>query len=390
MSLLSLSPNERKILKIVAVCSLIGSALLVAGSWLFFKVKLSARISANNRDELAIDSPSLIAVDLEAHRAISAHYMLTGNPEKALPHLLRLYAVEKQDLRVLHDLARAYLEAGNYQKALDCYDRLLGKTDPDSIVSTQCAQRGIALFYLDRVDESRQALLGCIERFPDNAEAFCFLGQIEAFRNIPSDTALDYLNHAIELDSTYAEAWYQLARYYMEQKVYTKARELLLSAVTVNPFHAKSHSRLGMTYYYLDYPDLARKSYQTAIALNPDDFNTRYNYGELLYGVLGDTVRALKEYKRALTLNPQLHEAAFKIGLICMKNGMIKEAILQFEQALKSAPGDLRILLQSAVAWERLGRTDRAIQQYRAILKIDELNSIARQKLKLLGETEGP
>jgi tetratricopeptide (TPR) repeat protein len=141
-----------------------------------------------------------------------------------------------------------------------------------------------------------------------------------------------------------------------------------------------------MVYYYLDYPELARKSYQTALILNPDDFNTHYNLGELFYGVIGDTVAALKEFKNAFILNPSLYEAAFKIGLICMKNGMNKEAVHYFELALKRVPDDVRILLQCAVAWERLERRDRAAEKYRTVLAVDELNSIARLKLKLLSQ----
>ena len=212
------------------------------------------------------------------------------------------------------------------------------------------------------------------------------MGQIEANRELPSEKALEYLNRSIAIDSSYTEAWYQLGRYYLQQKVYTKARELFQTAITVNPFHSKSHSRLGMVYYYLDYPELAKKSYQTALVLNPDDFNTHYNYGELLYGMLGDTVEALKEFKRAIELNPKLFEAAFKIGLICMSNNMNKEAIGYFEQALGTAPRDVRILLQCAVAYERVGHGEKAAELYHRILSVDELNSIARQKLKLLAQ----
>ncbi|MCX7725565.1 MAG: tetratricopeptide repeat protein, partial [Chitinispirillaceae bacterium] len=173
---------------------------------------------------------------------------------------------------------------------------------------------------------------------------------------------------------------------YMEQKLYLKARELLLRTVEIEPLHAKSHARLGMVYYYLDYPELAKKAYQTALALNPDDYNTYYNFGELLYNVLKDTVSALKNYKSALSLKPDMYEAAFKIGLICIKNGLTKEAVRYFEEALKSAPSDVRILLQCAAGWERLGNKEKALELYKKILSLDELNSIAKQKIKLLEE----
>jgi tetratricopeptide (TPR) repeat protein len=389
MAFLQFSPSEWKLIRKVALFSTAGCVLVVGGTWLFFKVRIGQKIAMETERRNPNNSTTVIPLDIEAHRNIAARYMRIGAPEKAVRHLERIHALDKKNREVTLELAHAALEAGLYQEALDYYDQLIEKNGSDSVTAPQCARRGIALFYLNRVDESREALLECVQRFPHNAEAFCFLGQIEAFRGLPSEKAVGYFNRSIALDSSYTEAWYQLARVYMQQKLYPKARELLLAAVAINPFHSKSHSRLGMVYYYLDYPELARKSYQTALVLNPDDFNTHYNLGELLYGVLGDTTSALREFKQAFTLNPKLYEAAFKIGLICMKNGMNKEAVGYFERALSEAPDDIRILLQCAVAWEKIDRFDKAKACYSRVLQVDELNSIARQKLKLIDQRTG-
>ncbi|MBN1307178.1 MAG: tetratricopeptide repeat protein [Chitinispirillaceae bacterium] len=384
MGRLKLSDSEAKLIRTVVGWSIFASILFVGGAWLYFRWQVHHKNTKKPTMEFLDESDNVLPIDIEAHRAVAARYMQIGAAKKALPHLKRLHALFKKDHAITRELARAFLEAGDYRQALVYYDDLLVKMEPDSITPTQCAQRGITLFYLDRVEESREALLKCVESSGGNAEAYCFLGQIEANRELPSEKALEYLNRSIALDSSYTEAWYQLGRYYLQLKVYAKARELFQAAIAGNPFHSKSHSRLGMVYYYLDYPVLAKRSYRTALALNPDDFNTHYNLGELLYGVLGDTVEALRAFKRAAELNPYLFEAAFKIGLICLKNNMIKEAIRSFEQALSSAPGDVRILLQCAVAYEMIGRKEKAAELYRKIVSIDELNSIARQKLKLL------
>jgi tetratricopeptide (TPR) repeat protein len=388
MALLNFSPSEVKLIRKVVLFSVIGCVLVVGGTWIFYRIQLSRKVALEKKASDENNSSAIIPIDIEAHRQAASRYMQIGAPEKALQHLERLHALNRKDNRITLDLAQAALEAGLYQQALGYYDELLEKSAPDSITASQCARRGVALYYLNRIDESREALEACVKRFPRNAEAYCFLGQIEAYRKLPSEKAIDYFNRAIAIDSTYTEAWYQLARVYMLQKLYPKARALLLAAVAINPFHSKSHSRLGMVYYYLDYPELARKSYQTALVLNPDDFNTHYNLGELLYSDLSDTVAALREFKKALALNPKLYEAAFRIGLICMKNGMNKEAVGYFDQALTSAPTDIRIMLQCAVAWEKLDRLDKAADLYRSILSIDDLNGIARQKLKLIGQQQ--
>jgi len=360
--------------------------IVVGGTWLYGTISLKRQVVKELIKKDPFRTTTIQPFDLEAHELIAKRYMESGSPEKAVMHLKRVNALSPKNIAVIRLLAQALLESGNYSEALTHYDFLASDDAAESIGPQECARRGIALFYLNQATESKAALESCIERFPGNAEALCFLGQIEASENLTSQNAAAYFNKAIAADSSYSEGWYQLARYYMELKLYTKARELLLTAVAINPFHSKSYSRLGMAYYYLDYPVLAKNAYQTSLVLNPNDFNTWYNLAELRISSFNDTVSALKDYQKALSLNPRLYEAAFKTGIICMTNNMFKEASRYFEQALNVTPRDVRILLQYAAAWEKLDRKDKAIEAYSTILGIDELNTIARQKVKLLAQ----
>jgi tetratricopeptide (TPR) repeat protein len=139
-----------------------------------------------------------------------------------------------------------------------------------------------------------------------------------------------------------------------------------------------------MVYYYLHDYEQAKKSYLTALALNPRDFNTRYNLGELFYSALGDTENGLHEFKIALKQDPGHVEANFKVGLICLHNNMLKEAIRYFEVARANGPENVRVLMQLAVAYEMLGDKTTALRTYKAIAEIDPLNSIALQKIRYL------
>lgn len=379
-----LSNAENKIIRMVFIISCIGGILLVSGSWVIHKAALSKPTSYKTTKSTTHTTSLPLQVDINAHLQIADHFVVTGTSGRAIPHLERVLSWNKNDLTTRTKLAHAYLEAGFYENALEQYDHLLTETVPESLSAPLCAERGIALFYLNRAQESNDALLECTKKYTNSSEALCFLGQIAVTRSPQSADALHFFEQAIALDSSYTEAWYQLARYAMLQSQYTKARELLLQAIVTNTFHSKSHARLGMVYYYLNYPELAKKSYQTALALNPDDFNTHFNLAELLYVTLGDTAYALKEYTCALDQNAQFYDAAFKIGRICMYNRMYKEAILYFDQALQYDPSNIRFLMQRAISYEELGQKEGALENYGTILALDPLNSIARQKSKLL------
>lgn len=356
--------------------------LLVAGFWGYQSFVKKSSISAPK----IVDDPMKVkSLDIDANYEIAKSSIQSNDFERAILHLRRVVELRKNDFSARCLLGDAFLEVGDYQNAIAEYDYLSAKTIPDTLSSHICSRKAIALFYMEENNASVEALKKCIERFPKNAESYCFLGQIEAAQNIPSQSAIDNINKAISIDSNYVEAWYQLARYNMELKQYTKARELLLRTIEINPLHEKSQSRLGMVYYYLQIYDLAKKTYQTALALNPHDFNTRYNLGEVYYAD-GDTARAVKEFKLTLKKNPGHVEANFKLGIILLANNMVKEAIIHLEQAAHNDENNTRILIQLAIAYEKLNEKAKALSIYQNIAKNDALNTIALQKIKLLSE----
>lgn len=380
---LGLSESETKLVKKVLIFSTAATIAVVAGLWIF--QTFGQKQKTPKTPLPAEDVTKISELDINANLEVAVRRMQSNDCERAIPHLRRVAALRKDDLATRSLLADAYLESGEYDYAISEYDNLLQKPLPDSLSGRICARRSICQFYNKEKTSSLEALKKCTELFPNNAEVFCFLGQIEASLELPSTAALNDLNKAVALDSNYVEAWYQLARYYMELKEYARARVLLLRAIDINPLHEKSQSRLGMVYYYLNNFDLAKKAYQTALAINPTDFNTHYNLGEVYYAD-GDTSRAMKEFNKTLEYNPGHTEANFKQGILLLSNNMIKEAIIHFEQAVHSGGYNSRILIQLAIAYEKLGDKEKAISTYRSVLETDALNVIAQQKIRLLTE----
>jgi protein O-GlcNAc transferase len=384
---MELTPSEIKRIKTIGINFSILLLCIIGVVWLvqYNRIKKqNLELRFDESGHVIAKNDKITPLDLEAHELVALRFFETDQPAKAIPHLKRCLAFKPNNRFLRFKLATANLDAGNYEQALAGLTRLEKDDRVDSLTPIMCAQKGIALFYLGNIEESRTELESCLERFPNSAESACYLGQILASNSGNSTDAREYLNRAIKIDSQYVEGWYQLARFTMQQNQYFKARQLLLRALEIDPLHVKSHSRLGMVYYYLHDYKQAKKSYLTALALNPRDFNTRYNLGELYYSALGDTENGLREFKIALKQNPGHVEANFKVGLICLNNNMIKEAIRYFEVARANGPENVRVLMQLAVAYEKLGDKAAALQAYKAIVGVDALNSIALQKIKYL------
>jgi len=390
---LGIGEKEQKIIAKVFKLSLTCAVLIAASAWgiqyLMIQKKISKRTQEANDPTVFYEKKSkdLLAIDIEAHQFTAQYYLKNDQPQAAIEHILRIIPVQRANRGLKLDLATAYLTAGQYDKAYVCFTKL-SESEPDSadqMTDLIRARTGLTLFYLGKIRESIEALDKCMTSGKNCAEALCYRGEVEAAVSVaPSAKAEEFFKKSILADSAYVEAWYQLAREYMNNGDYSRARICLLRVLDIEPLHVKTHSRLGMVYYYLDQPELAKKSYLTALTLNPGDYNTHYNLGELFYSKLNDEKRALDEFKKAIEGNPLHAEANFKIGLICLSNNMAKEAVTFFEKSRAIDPKNLRVLLQLGVAYEKLSMKDDAVRVYASILEMDPLNRIALQKTKLL------
>lgn len=396
---LGLSPEQQKILALVFKISCACCIVAVAGSWglrtalIAIKSKQAAEKSSPAAERYAFfekKSKDLLPIDIDAHEFMADYYLKIGRPQKSIDHILRVLPLQSSNRKLKVQLATAYLQSGQYKSAYEEFLKLSGSDTNDEFSPVIAARTGLTLFYLGNIQGSIDNLVKCVSSYPRCAEAPCYLGEVEAATEGPLTDALKpseaeaNFRKSLHVDSGYVEAWYQLARYCMSRNDYTSSRAYLLKILDIEPLNAKTHARLGMVYYYLDEPEMAKKSYTTALALNPDDYNTRYNLGELYYSKYEDNANALDEFKKALEGNPLHAQANFRVGVICLGNNMVKEAVRYLEAARVTDQKNIRVLLQLGVAYEKLEMKDEALRTYRLILDFDALNQVAQQKVKLL------
>jgi tetratricopeptide (TPR) repeat protein len=399
LTLLGLSSEQQKILARVFKISFAGCIVAVAGSWglqtalIKIKNKQAAEKTSPSAERYAFfekKSKDLLPIDIEAHEFMAEYYLKNDQPQKSIDHILRVLPLPSSNRKLKLQLATAYLQSGQYKSAYDEFLKLSNADTNDEFSPAIAARMGLTLFYLGNIQGSVDNLDKCIAAFPRCAEAACYLGEVQAATEEPSADASKVpeaeanFQKSLQIDPGYVEAWYQLARLCMNRKDYMRGRTYLLKILDIEPLNAKTHARLGMVYYYLDEPEMAKKSYTTALALNPNDYNTHYNLGELYYSKYEDNAGALDEFKKTLEGDPSHAEANFRVGVICLGNNMVKEAVRYLESAHASDPKNVRVLLQLGVAYEKLDMKDEALRTYRLILDFDALNQVARQKEKLL------
>ncbi|MCX6350146.1 MAG: tetratricopeptide repeat protein [Candidatus Aureabacteria bacterium] len=94
-----------------------------------------------------------------------------------------------------------------------------------------------------------------------------------------------------------------------------------------------------------------------------------YNHLGTFYSQKGDIARALKEFQRALELEPYRAEAHYNLGNIHLKQGAYAAAISAYREAIRLNPFYESARLSLGLAYEGTGEKDRARREYQEVIQ---------------------
>jgi adenylate cyclase len=130
--------------------------------------------------------------------------------------------------------------------------------------------------------------------------------------------ARNCLEHAVELDPDYADAWAALAMLYVDERNMSwnpnpglydpldRALQAAQRAVKLEPNNPTAQSRLAFAYFALGDLDKFRVHGERAVALNPNDGDIlAYTGAHMIFS--GDIERGLPIVEKAIELNPGYH-----------------------------------------------------------------------------------
>lgn len=158
-----------------------------------------------------------------------------------------------------------------------------------------------------------------IEVDPEFYDAYIEVGLLYA--SAKSDLALEYYRTATELRPQSVEAWYNMGLYLQQTGTKTNARfyeafDAYDKIIEIDPSNATAPYNKGYIYLeYLQEYDSAATYFTKATELYPGYFQAYYNKGLALES-LGKKQEALREYNRALSLQPDYTPAAIAKGRV--------------------------------------------------------------------------
>lgn len=320
-------------------------------------------------------------------------------------------------------LGRCYQSKGLYEEAVKYFDQSIS-LNPD----------GWSAKY-EKAD--------CLRKIADLKQPFTAtrwyeealgLSKTAPFSNVSivADRAIEYFGKAITLDPTYTLAYFQRGKYYANFKNkpqlaipdLTKAIQLGLQDSSAYFMLGTSHAKLGQydqailnfSWYIAATPKadgyvgradayakngeyaLAISDYDQAIALNQNPWT--YIARGKTYLLAGQYDLALADANKVLANKPsfsQLAAAAYNLrGHIYLAQGQYSNALSEFNQALAVCSYDYEAYYGKAMACEKLGKINEAIEAYHLFinkssfqgptLELQQKVKNAKQRLAALGE----
>lgn len=238
------------------------------------------------------------------------------------------------------NLAVVHQAKGQYHYMLDQLPRARDEWEKclqDDPQNADCLMRLARLMIaMNKFDRALELVNRQLENDENDPQAYFFKGMIARDRNHDTTLALQYFQHAIDLDQDYFDAIDMMAVTLTHQKD-TLARFYYDRMIELEPKRADTYYKLGVFYMNNDQPNRALEAYTRAIQLNPRDANSYYNLGYMHMG-FNQYEKARGYFTNAIKYGDRDYQAYFGRGYSFEAVGDILNAKKDYEAALEDLP----------------------------------------------------
>ena len=193
---------------------------------------------------------------------------------------------------------------------------------------------------------------------------------------------------AIALDSEYAMPYVVLAIINIygfwvdtnksQEQSLAEATTFLQKAIALDDSNAEAHSQLAFVYIFSERHEEALEQAEKALYLDPNSSTAHYGMGKVLT-FANRNEEAISEYKKAIRLNPIPPNSYFwSLGLSCAIVGQYEEAIEWCEKSIRQEPDSLMARIMMTVVYSWSGRDDDARAQAADVRRINPNFSLER------------
>lgn len=206
---------------------------------------------------------------------------LAVSPESRRPELTYRLGISRACGGRIEKAARAFrqcLEMHSDQEVRSRVEALLhtvekiqeGNEKPHVFILNVELQRAFTDMENDRFESAAVRLDDLLALDPDNTAVLYNLGVVHTFLK-QEEKALDYFRKTVDLDPSYAAAWYNMGQICLIRKRdYTRALNCFERAVAARPDYVGARHQMGVAWQMLGDKERARSCWQRILATEPD------------------------------------------------------------------------------------------------------------------------
>lgn len=185
-----------------------------------------------------------------------------------------------------------------------------------------------------------------------------------------SENAIKSYSDFIEENPYSFTSWYNLANAYSKNENYDKAIWAYDYCLLINPDFGPAYFNMGNAYLSMEKYKLAIENFEKCMEIDGDDPVALCYIGEA-YEQLNQLPLAKMFYQRSMEMAPLLPDAWLGMGIVHDLEGKTFEALTFIFKALELDDQNAGIFHVLAGAYEKLGETDLAIENYYKALALD-------------------
>ena len=291
------------------------------------------------------------------------------------PHVFAAQPIKAQVSKSYTDISRL-IEYNNYEDADARLKEILSKNPNDLDAK---ALQLISQAKQWKLAPTQAELDRLIKKYPNNptfhyAQGLVYLmretsSDVEYIKNISnlSNAAIQEFVKAVELDSSYYQAYNAMGVATLKLGNRKDAQDLFKTAIKINPQFAPAYDNLGNIAMLEGDLDQAEKYYLQSIKYNSHNPTSMYHMGQV-ESRRGDYTKALTWLNHSLHINPNSSPGWNLQGELYLKQGNQPAAINSFKKAIYVKPENSRPYINLAGVYERRSDHEFAMEELKTAI----------------------
>jgi tetratricopeptide (TPR) repeat protein len=186
------------------------------------------------------------------------------------------------------------------------------------------------------------------------------------------EAAIQYQN-ALQVDSQFVDAHYQLAQAYLKLNIWSSAAQELNRVLLLNPKHVKAHIDMGNLLLAARQFNAAQDHAHTVLSEDPNNVDAHVLLANS-YAALEHLPDSLEEMQKAISLAPDRPRSYLNLAFLQMGSQQIAEAEQSFKKALELDPKSINALISLGNFYQQQRRWPDAEQEYRKAMQVEPAN----------------